>query len=373
MRLHSAFVVFAAALVVACGGLSQRAEAAAGGFIYWSHGNTVSPQGIGRANVDGTGVNENFITGTNVAGGVAVDDQHVYWANFDSIGRANLDGTGVNQSLIPDVDNNLGKDVAVYGDYIYWTAIDDDKAVISRANVDGTGVDTDFVAFDNGALGVAVDGQHIWFTNASSVFNGFVGRANMDGTNPQQVFLQAGLFPRGIATGGGAVYWTSSRGIGRSDGADANLTFLADPFVRWVDVNGQNIFWTNARGIGRANLDGSGPNYGLISGVTQPNGIAVTPAPARTCAGRQATIVGDDGADRLSGTPHADVIVGRGGDDRVNGGGGDDLICAGSGDDRLTGGAGRDQLRGGTDKDVLLGGGGRDRLLGGPGRDREEQ
>ena len=53
---------------------------------------------------------------------MAADSQHVYWANFRSIGRANLDGTGVDQNFIPNIDNNQGQAVAVDGQHVYWTA-----------------------------------------------------------------------------------------------------------------------------------------------------------------------------------------------------------------------------------------------------------
>jgi len=73
------------------------------GHIYWTNNNFGPPSTIGRANLDGTGVNQNFIM--FVAGqGVAVDSGHIYWTNagvgVNTIGRANLDGTGVNQSFI---------------------------------------------------------------------------------------------------------------------------------------------------------------------------------------------------------------------------------------------------------------------------------
>ena len=52
--------------------------------------------------------------------GVAVDAQHVYWANSGNgtIGRANLDGTGVDQSFITGANCPAG--VAVDGQYLYW-------------------------------------------------------------------------------------------------------------------------------------------------------------------------------------------------------------------------------------------------------------
>ena len=63
--------------------------------------------GIARANLDGTGVNGRFVTGTD-PWGLTVDASHVYWTDGGSsypysdagIGRANLDGSGVDQNFI---------------------------------------------------------------------------------------------------------------------------------------------------------------------------------------------------------------------------------------------------------------------------------
>jgi uncharacterized protein len=117
---------------------------------------------------------------------------------------------------------------------------------------------------------------------------------------------------------------------------------------------------------------------------------------APQCLGREATIVGTRGDDRIEGTRGADVIVARGGDDRIEADRGDDVICAGrgddrvegddgddeidagrgddrvdgdDGDDRLSGGRGDDHLDGGDDDDTLSGGRGDDHLDGGDGRD----
>jgi hypothetical protein len=56
---------------------------------------------IGRANLDATEANENFLFGTGPSAqidgpwGVAVNGTHIYWSDYnsDSISRANLDGT----------------------------------------------------------------------------------------------------------------------------------------------------------------------------------------------------------------------------------------------------------------------------------------
>lgn len=120
------------------------------------------------------------------------------------------------------------------------------------------------------------------------------------------------------------------------------------------------------------------------------------------CFGKEATKVGTNDSDTISGTRGDDVIVGLGdrdfirglaGDDRICGGGHNDLIfgdnfrCRGeAGRDRLDGDKGQDNLfgdscrggkapgrpdilRGGTDPDGLSGGPGDDRLDGEDGRD----
>jgi len=73
--------------------------------------------------------------------------------------------------------------------------------------------------------------------------------------------------------------------------------------------------------------------------------------PIPRCGKRRATIVGDDGPDKLKGTKKADVIVANGGKDKVNGRGGNDRICLGAGKDKAVGGGGEDRCIGGAGKD----------------------
>jgi Tol biopolymer transport system component len=69
------------------------------------------------------------------------------------------------------------------------------------------------------------------------------------------------------------------------------------------------------------------------------------------CAGRRATIVGTDSADKLKGTKKSDVIVANGGNDKILGRKGNDRLCGGRGKDKLIGGPGKDKLLGGKGKD----------------------
>jgi hypothetical protein len=138
--------------------LGLVAAPAAEGRIYWANSGTGT---IGRANLDGTGVDERFITGLQSPSGLAVDAAHVYWSNYESrmIGRANPDGTGVDNHFIrawlPGLDP---EGVAVDDAHVYWNL---GFGIIARAHLDGTAVDRRFIRGDSGgdAYGVAVDAR----------------------------------------------------------------------------------------------------------------------------------------------------------------------------------------------------------------------
>ena len=129
-------------------------------FIYWANS---GGQTIGRANLNGTGVNQRFIRGASVPCAVAVDGAHLYWGDESlgtTIGRANLNGTGVNRSFIKGASPGGSCGVAVDGAHIYW-ANNNFKSgtTIGRANLDGTGVNQRFIRGAKSPCGVAVDGD----------------------------------------------------------------------------------------------------------------------------------------------------------------------------------------------------------------------
>jgi len=91
---------------------SARAEA----FIYWGQAPPPpnhSPFSMGRANLDGTGINRSFIPNTAPCGGIAINDQHVFWGNSPGVGRANVDGSSPTSTFI----NSSGKKIR-------WPCID---------------------------------------------------------------------------------------------------------------------------------------------------------------------------------------------------------------------------------------------------------
>ncbi|MBV9005414.1 MAG: hypothetical protein JO181_12205, partial [Solirubrobacterales bacterium] len=91
-RWSAALVV---AVVAAVLGFGAPGRAANPGFIYWSNDLTGR---IGRANIDGSDVNQGFIGGASLPAGVAVNREYVYWTNHrtGTIGRATLGGADVN-------------------------------------------------------------------------------------------------------------------------------------------------------------------------------------------------------------------------------------------------------------------------------------
>ena len=102
-------MAFAAAFVLLFSGwLASRADA----FVHWTNEGSTT---IGRSNLDGSAVNQSFITGASGPESVAVDGRHVYWNDESqgTIGRSNLDGVGASVSFITGAGNPVG--VAVDG------------------------------------------------------------------------------------------------------------------------------------------------------------------------------------------------------------------------------------------------------------------
>ena len=78
-------------------------------FIYWA--NTGASDTIGRADIDGMNADGDFITGANVACGVAVNSSFIYWANFGNgtIGRCQPRRYGhSNPNFITGTDDPAG-------------------------------------------------------------------------------------------------------------------------------------------------------------------------------------------------------------------------------------------------------------------------
>ena len=283
-------------------------QAAGSPHVYWTnHGPGPIPPGtIGQANVDGSGVNQSFISDPTTPLGIAVDSNHIYWANVfaGTIGRANLDGTGVDQSFIIGAIAPIA--VAVDSGHVYWAdqgtcattcpPPQQGEGTIGRANLDGTGVNPSFITGASNPVGVAVDANHVYWSNEDPT-SGTIGRANLDGTEVNQSFItgrlkpsRARINPFGVVVNANHLYWGNgcapchssrpSSTIGRAnlDGTGVNVRFITGvtyPFALAVDSG--YVYWADfdMGTIGRANLDGTGVNQSFITGADHPEGVAV--------------------------------------------------------------------------------------------------
>lgn len=272
------------AALLACLSLATRADASP--QVYWAHFNGSTVESVPA---DGGEPPQTLAAGASNPLGVAVDAAHVYWANYSghSIGRANLDGTGIEQEFIDGIDPYA---LAVAKGHIYWT--DAAAGSIGRANLDGGEIDRGFIAGVGSFFGLAANSEHLYWGN---VEDGAIGRANLDGTGVEPEFVKPDgpLTPYGVAVDPGHVYWANSQNnsIGRAnlDGGDVDEAFIADAHPAGVAVDAGHVYWgyaIYAGAIGRANLDGSDiDNDWMPAGSSDAFGIAVTPFEASPTSG----------------------------------------------------------------------------------------
>jgi len=80
-------------------------------YLFWGNYGDGATGSIGRLELGyGTTPDNDFISGIKTPDGVASDGTYIYWTNRTdgAIGRANLNGTGVNQTFLPGVASPYG-------------------------------------------------------------------------------------------------------------------------------------------------------------------------------------------------------------------------------------------------------------------------
>ena len=159
-----------------------------GAHIYWASSGGGAAT-IGRANLDGSGVNRNFISGAADPWGVAVNGRYVYWANrgTNAIGRANLDGSAVDQSFIDATSLRDPRGVALDRRHIYWA---NGPGKIARANLNGSGLNQNFIGAIKSPIGVAVDRAHVyWGAQGIGGVGSSIGRDDLQGSDADMGFI----------------------------------------------------------------------------------------------------------------------------------------------------------------------------------------
>jgi hypothetical protein len=287
-RIPASHVSYAALLLVGFAMSALAVAPRADAFVYWADDTN---DRIGRANNDGTGADNSFITGAHEPCGVAVDAKHIYWGNgvgAHTIGRANLDGSGVNQNSITGLLFPCGP--AVNGTHIYWAngatgSSDPNLGSIGRARLDGTEVARPLFGnqstFVENPCGTAVGGEFLYWANSSS--DPRIGRSTIPDPLPVGSFVpDAGTFsacwPSVTAS---HLYWSVFNfGIARVplDDPTAELTEVTNASATGgTAIHASRIYWANRQEgtVSRANLDGSSPDLAFIRGAGQARGIAV--------------------------------------------------------------------------------------------------
>jgi streptogramin lyase len=269
------FTAFLASLA-----LAARASA----FVYWAD---TQNQTIGRANNDGSGVDDAFIQTGALPFAVAVDSSHIYWANQNgnSIGRANIDGSEVDNNFITGITKPSG--LAVNATSIFWSTL---GGQIGKATIAGTGVNPNLVTGPAEPCGVALDSGHVYWGDIATGTPAYIGRAGLDGTNKQLTYvtIPGTAYPCGVAVNSANIFWTEpgifggGTRIGRANtntGTGADPSFIGDAKTPCgIAVYGSQLYWANAETgmIARADSDGTAVDQSFIAtGAAEPCSVAV--------------------------------------------------------------------------------------------------
>ena len=250
------------------------------GVIYWTDDYTKKIQ---RANQDGSNV-QDVIRLSRSPYGIAIYGEKIYWIEEKSVGgfmiptirRSNMDGSSVEDVAgWRRIGVAIGG-IAIHDDEIYWT---DSQGVISRANLDGS--NSKILVRTTEPMAVSIYDNKIYWTSGYS-YGYRLQRADLDGSNIQDLrFIGPGC---AIAIHSDKIYWTSQRTVHRADLDGSNIQDLVNNTDFWssmekyseinagvancgIVIHDDRMYWTEGERIRRANLDGSGVQDLITSGL----------------------------------------------------------------------------------------------------------
>lgn len=279
---------------------SITATSSAVPHIYWVNADpTTRTDSIARANADDSSVDLNFVSDVDPSA-LAVEPPYLYWLQYDattgttSIARATLDGSSIDRDFIVDDGAWAADNLAIAGAEIYWTHYDSSTGTysIARANQDGTGVEYQFITGVSQSTSIAVDAEHIYWTENPTGYASTIGRANLDGSSPQHNFIpDPGSIISNLVVDATHLYWSNQpygggeAGIARADlsGGTVEANWIVTGLPEGLAVDSTHVYWAewpgfggSRYGIGRTSLDGSDIEYNFIPDPgTDPAEIAV--------------------------------------------------------------------------------------------------
>ena len=271
--------------------LAAPAVASAGqGDLYWA--NLAGEGGggtVGHAKLDGTHVDESYIRTFDVPCGVAVDKEHIYWADASTtvVNRAKRERHAKPKyGFLTKASSPCG--VAVTAKKVFAANQGDPFGVV-RGPIGG-GSFSLFASelFDSTSdCGVAVNANDVfWVNNYEDGGHGYrLERAPLDHPGIGDTIASVPHYTAcGLAVAGRFAYVAN-----KENAAIDRLSIKAQQPVAHqlvidlgapcgVAVSGNHIYWADAQDntIGRANLDGTHVNQAFIAGASEPCGIAAT-------------------------------------------------------------------------------------------------
>lgn len=260
----------------------------AGAYVYWS--DDAAGGSIGRAELSGVpNPGDGWLSGldSGLGCGTAVDGSHVYWTTrAGTIGRANLDGSAVEEDFIV-LPSGSACGVAVDAGHLYWASNSSGK--LGRAGLDGSNVQAAWMSPGTGqGCGIAVDSTSVYWATASGVYSAPLGGG------PPSTISEATADNCGVAVNAAHVYWASGEGRIERDtlGGGPPTPIVEAPLSPCgVAVDAHYVYWANSASdtIGRSNLDGTGVDQRFAEGARHPCGVAVdTLGPASAKRGSSA-------------------------------------------------------------------------------------
>jgi hypothetical protein len=281
-----------------------------GNYIYftWEDSGTDPDEwGIGRATLDGVNVQTTtFITLPSggfdqSAGELAVNSSYIFFGDNNSgqrveLGRANLDGTNVNETFLqPTGDSDtLLSGLAADNSYVYWgesVRPTQGESVIGRATVSGTNDNPTFIPVSGGIRHLAVYGGWIFwdeYTDSVNFDGSTIGSAELNSSTPTaDNSLITGLYSPEMLAVPASTLTVNSTVLDRDETTASQGSCDADPGgPTQICTLPQAILISNATGGQPISFDiqpGSGNTFdGTVPQIQDPTGVGIPAITAPT-------------------------------------------------------------------------------------------
>jgi hypothetical protein len=211
---------------------------------------------LGRIGVDGLNPERTWTYVGGEPSCIAVTETHIYWASNSAknIGRANIDGSGVEEEWVKTASHILA--LVVVGDLMYFQRTDNE---ISRMTLTGE--------LEEAWLGLpgpyelpalASDGTYLFFAwegESDGQVGSLLGRLHLADIEAElEPLVLSSYTPGSLIAQGDYLYWAGSLGMGRCriDGSQLQEAYLrTEVGYGGLTSNASRIWWLNPPFVGR--------------------------------------------------------------------------------------------------------------------------